>query len=495
MSTWVVQVVVVALFALTCGALAAAWMRGRLGVAAIALFVGALAVWVVAFTAIAAELGDANGFATCDADCSTVHYVSAVAFLLPPLLIALSAVAMLVSRGSRWRLKRAQAQEGQGVVASSFKLPDLGEGLTEGEVARWLVAEGQEIAEDDPLVEIQTDKATVEIPSPYAGTVLKILVAEGEIAPVGTELIVIGQPGEAVPVDRFDDRSRLLASSRRSGCGRGGACRRRPSFVGSPRSSVSTSPRSPAPVPGGRITEDDVRASGAGAEGRREPLRGVRRVIAEHMARAHAAVPPVTWVEECDFEDVPLERLLPTVVKACADALVEFPELNARFDGDAILYLDRYDIGVAVQTDDGLVVPVVRRANEKSVDELGTEIAALAERARTGSLGAEDLRGSTFTVSSAGKLAGLFQTPIVNHPEVAILSIGRVAPRAVVRDGEIVVRRTGALAITFDHRVVDGARAAAFGLAVIAADRASLRPQEPDRAARPLRRRQPSPAR
>ena len=114
-------------------------------------------------------------------------------------------------------------------------------------------------------------------------------------------------------------------------------------------------------------------------------------MIAEHMTRAHREVPPVTWVEECDFEDVPLERLLPTVVKACADALVEFPELNARFDGDAILYLDRYDIGVAVQTDDGLVVPVVRGANEKSVDELAAEIAALAERARTGSLGAEDL--------------------------------------------------------------------------------------------------------
>jgi pyruvate/2-oxoglutarate dehydrogenase complex dihydrolipoamide acyltransferase (E2) component len=156
------------------------------------------------------------------------------------------------------------------------------------------------------------------------------------------------------------------------------------------------------------------------------------------------------------------------VVKACVDSLLEFPELNARLDGDAILYLDRYDIGVAVQTDDGLVVPVVRAANEKSIDALGAEVAALAERARAGALTAEELRGSTFTVTSAGKLAGLFQTPIVNHPEVAILSIGRVAPRAVVRDGEIVVRRVGYVAITFDHRVVDGARAAAFGLAVIA---------------------------
>ena len=176
----------------------------------------------------------------------------------------------------------------------------------------------------------------------------------------------------------------------------------------------------------------------------------------------------MTWVEECDFASVPLERLLATVVKACADALPEFPELNARLDGDAIVYLDRYDIGVAVQTDDGLVVPVVRAANEKSVDELATEISALAEGARDGSLAADDLRGSTFTVTSAGKLAGLFQTPIVNYPEVAILSVGRIAQRAVVRGDEVAVRRTGTIAITFDHRVVDGARAAAFGLAVIA---------------------------
>jgi len=364
-------------------------------------------------------------------------------------------------------------------MASSFKLPDLGEGLTEGEIARWLVAEGQEIAEDDPLVEIQTDKATVEIPSPYAGTVLAILVAEGEIAPVGTELVVIGEPGEtpsdsllqaagAAPTQETGPSNRLLQGSpARTGGGRVQATpvvRRVAQELGVDLAAVAGS------GPGGRVTEDDVReaASGGAAEGRREPLRGVRRVIAEHMARAHREVPAVTWVEECDFENVALERLLPTVVKACADALVEFPELNARLDGEAIVYLDRYDIGIAVQTDDGLVVPVVRAANEKSVDELGAEIAALADGARAGSLGAHELRGSTFTVTSAGKLAGLFQTPIVNHPEVAILSIGRVAPRAVVRDGELVVRRTGTLALTFDHRVVDGARAAAFGLAVIA---------------------------
>jgi pyruvate dehydrogenase E2 component (dihydrolipoamide acetyltransferase) len=223
--------------------------------------------------------------------------------------------------------------------------------------------------------------------------------------------------------------------------------------------------------PGGRITEDDVRGAaggGAPAEGRREPLRGVRRLIAEHMARAHRDIPPVTWVEECDFEDVPLETLVASVVRACAETLAEFPELNARLEGDELVYLDRYDIGVAVQTEQGLVVPVVRGAGSLSVAEIDAEVRRLADGARDGTLRPEEVRDSTFTVTSAGKLAGLFQTPIVNHPEVAILSIGRVAPRPVARDGEVVVRRTASVAITFDHRVVDGARAAAFGLAVIA---------------------------
>jgi pyruvate dehydrogenase E2 component (dihydrolipoamide acetyltransferase) len=222
--------------------------------------------------------------------------------------------------------------------------------------------------------------------------------------------------------------------------------------------------------PTGRITEEDVRRAAPTApapEGRREPLRGVRRLIAEHMARAHREVPPVTWVEECDFGGVDLKLLVPTVLKATAEALEEFPELNARLEGDEIVYLDRYDLGFAVQTDQGLVVPVVRGVDSRSVEELDAEVRRLADDARAGQLKPEELRGSTFTVTSAGKLAGLFQTPIVNHPEVAILSIGRVADRPVVRDGEIVVRPIGHLALTFDHRVVDGARAAEFGLAVL----------------------------
>ena len=178
-----------------------AWRRGRLAAAAVALFVLALVAWVAAFAAIATEFHDANNFATCT-DCSAVHYVSAVAFIVPPLLISLAALAVLARpRQSLAHAPRRRPRESR-LVANAFKLPDLGEGLTEGEVARWLVVEGAEIAEDDPLVEIQTDKATVEIPSPYAGTVLRILVAEGEVAPVGAELVLIGAAGEELPAAR-----------------------------------------------------------------------------------------------------------------------------------------------------------------------------------------------------------------------------------------------------------------------------------------------------
>jgi pyruvate/2-oxoglutarate dehydrogenase complex dihydrolipoamide acyltransferase (E2) component len=219
--------------------------------------------------------------------------------------------------------------------------------------------------------------------------------------------------------------------------------------------------------PQGRITEQDVRAAASPQEGRREPLRGVRRLIAEHMSRAHREVPAVTWVEECDFTGVDLKRLVGTALKAAAESLQEFPELNARIEGDEIVYLERYDIGVAVQTEQGLVVPVVRSCDSRSIEELQADVERLAEGARAGTLAAEDLRGSTFTVTSAGKLAGLFQTPLVNHPEVAILSIGRIAERPVVRDGELAAAPVGYVSVTFDHRVVDGARAAEFGLAVI----------------------------
>jgi pyruvate dehydrogenase E2 component (dihydrolipoamide acetyltransferase) len=345
-------------------------------------------------------------------------------------------------------------------VAYEFKLPDLGEGLTEGEIARWLVREGQEIAEDDPLVEIATDKTTVEIPSPAGGVVSKIVVAEGEVVPVGTVLVVIGGDGAqaAEPKAGSDTAARSQTPDRVRATP---LVRRLAEELGVDLATIAGT------GPQGRITEQDVRGGGAPREGRREPIRGIRRQMFEHLARAHREIPPVTWVEECDFTDVDTKQLVPLVLKAVAESLKEFPELNARIEGDELVYLDRYDVGVAVQTEQGLVVPVVRGCDTRSLEELGADVQRLAESAQAGTLKPEELRDGTFTVTSAGKSSGLFTTPLVNHPQVAILGVYRIADRPVVRGGEIAVRRMGNISVTFDHRVIDGKRAAEFGLAVI----------------------------
>jgi pyruvate dehydrogenase E2 component (dihydrolipoamide acetyltransferase) len=342
-------------------------------------------------------------------------------------------------------------------MAYEFKLPDLGEGVREGEIARWLVQVGQEVAEDEPLVEIQTDKTTVEIPSPAAGRVGEILVAEGEIVPVGTPLVLMGEGAAIASEAGASEAKRVQATP---------AVRKLADEVGVDLESVRGS------GPAGRITEADVRAAAPPRKGeRREPLRGIRRQIAEHLTRAQREVPAVTVVEECDFTGLSEARgersYLPYVIEAAVAGLKEFPELNATLAGDEIVYWERYDIGVAVQTDEGLVVPVLRSADERSLDDVAAEAERLAEGARAGKLEAAELRGSTFTVTSAGRLSGLFATPLVNYPEVAILGLHRIAPRPAVREGEIVVRELGFLSCTFDHRVVDGARASEFLLGVI----------------------------
>jgi pyruvate dehydrogenase E2 component (dihydrolipoamide acetyltransferase) len=359
-------------------------------------------------------------------------------------------------------------------VAYEFKLPDLGEGLTEGEIARWLVEEGQEILEDAPLVEIATDKTTVEIPSPAGGKVSQILVQEGEVVPVGTVLVVIGGDG-AAPEPKDEKQPRAEPVPQQQAAQPAGEKVRATPLVRKVAQELGVDLATVTGTgPQGRITEDDVRgaASGGGpaqpTEGEHVQLRGVRRQMFEHLTRAHHEIPAVTWVDECDFSDVDLKRLVPLVLQAVTESLREFRELNARVEDGELVLLDRYDIGIAVQTEQGLVVPVVHGADRLSLDELDAEVRRLAEGANAGTLKPEELRGGTFTVTSAGKAAGLFVTPLVNHPEVAILGIHRIEERAVVRDGEIVVRRMGNVSVTFDHRVIDGKRAAEFGLAVIA---------------------------
>jgi len=401
---------------------------------------------------------------------------------------------------------------------AEFKLPDLGEGVTEAEVDRWLVKEGDTIAEDDPLVELITDKATAEVPSPFAGVVSKIHVEAGSVVPVGTVLVTIDSDSEAPspagssPRERTpnvsDSSSPVLAPSdsasshsvplgeAQSAAAREDSVKAMPPVrrlareLGVDLASVVGSGAD------GSILRSDVIGAAAGkargaaaapsrdlAGGRREALRGVRRVIAERMGHAHRVVPPVTHVEECDVTELEATRnlandrapdqprltFLPFIVKAVVQGLKDHPALNATLDEDAaeIVYHDHYDIGVAVDTPSGLVVPVIHDADKKRLREIATEIDRLAQGARAGTLGMSELRGGTFTVTSPGPFGGLMATPIVFHPQAAILGVHRATERAVVRDGQIVARKMMNLSITFDHRILDGMTAARFALDVV----------------------------
>jgi pyruvate dehydrogenase E2 component (dihydrolipoamide acetyltransferase) len=396
---------------------------------------------------------------------------------------------------------------------ADFKLPDLGEGVTEAEIDRWLVKEGDVIGEDDPLVDVITDKATAEIPSPFAGTVTRSHVESGSVVPVGTVLVTISSsaPEAAPPGEPVATTSALRSAPTTAPSG----------DVVSAKPATSTTPSSAPPAtsgngvkamppvrkmarelgvdisavsgsgPEGRVTREDVEAHAKGgaaapstsAGERREPLRGVRRIVAERMSHAHLTVPPVTHVEECDVTELEATRnvanerepgatrltFLPFIIKAVVAALKNYPALNASLDEEAgeIVFHDHYDIGVAVDTSAGLTVPVIKDADKKRLRDIAGEIERLANGARQGTLSTEDLRGGTFTVTSPGPFGGLMATPIVFHPQSAILGVHRAIERPVVRDGQIVIRKMMNLSVTFDHRILDGMTAARFVLDVV----------------------------
>jgi pyruvate/2-oxoglutarate dehydrogenase complex dihydrolipoamide acyltransferase (E2) component len=380
---------------------------------------------------------------------------------------------------------------------ADFALPDLGEGVAEAEIDRWLVEEGQQIAEDDPLVEVITDKATAEIPSPFAGVVSRIHVQSGEVVPVGTVLVTIGGPPAEAVEDGSTSRPQGADAappprepdSEANGAATGGLAmppiRKLARELNVDLATISGS------GPGGRILREDVEAAaGAGAEplealsgGRREPFRGVRRKIAERMLQAHLAVPPVTHVEECDVTELDATRrlanerapddvhltFLPFIVKAVVQGLKDHASLNASLDEDAgeIVFHDRYDIGIAVDTPAGLVVPVIKDADQKRLRVIAAEIERLSGAARDGKLTSADISNGTFTITSPGPYGGLMATPIVLHPQSAILGVHRATDRAVVRDGRIVIRKMMNMSVTFDHRILDGMAAAKFVLDVV----------------------------
>ena len=380
-------------------------------------------------------------------------------------------------------------------------MPDLGEGITEGEVIKWMAKEGDQIKEDQPIVEVMTDKVNVQIPSPRSGKVVRILVREGDVAKVGQTIMVIddgsgtAQPspqGPAQPKPAVTSTPvREQVSAPAQGVLATPATRRLARELGVDINAVRGS------GPAGRITDDDVRRSAPksgtstvtiqaappgsrGGQGEEAvPLRGLRRTISERMAKSLRTTAQVTHVDEADMTELVLLRdafkgsaekrgvhltYLPFIIKALVPALKEFPYANSSLDEQAgsIILKKYYNIGVATDTEQGLVVPVVKEVDRKDIFELAGEIEKLSARARAGQLSLDDVHGSTFTITNVGAIGGLFATPIINLPEVAILGLHKIAKHPVVRDGRIEIRDTTYLSLSFDHRVMDGAYAARF---------------------------------
>ena len=401
-----------------------------------------------------------------------------------------------------------------------FKLPDIGEGVMEGEIVKWLVSEGQKVAEDQPLVEVMTDKATVAIPSPKAGRVVKRHGKEGEIAKVHHPLVTIeldsatagARTGDEITEANEKTEPSVPRAAKASDNGGGRVLatpvtRRMAREHGINLAEVSGS------GPQGRVTKADVMAaigSGSGAvatgavqptaravrapavpleaarEDQRIPLKGLRRRIAEKMVRSKTSAPHFTFVEEMDATELVRTRarlnaalaqsasplkisFLPFICKGLVAAFRQFPSLNANFDEakQELVVRGSYNFGIAVATDEGLTVPVLKEVDRLSIQQLASEIARLSAAAREKRLKLDELSGGSFTITSLGQSGGLLATPIINHPEVAILGVHRMRKQPVVRDDQIVIREMMYLSLSFDHRVIDGVVGADFTYALI----------------------------
>lgn len=415
-------------------------------------------------------------------------------------------------------------------MAFEFKLPDIGEGIHEGEIAKWLVAEGDKISEDDVLVEIQNDKAVVEIPSPVDGTISKIHVEEGEVTTVGTTIVTIDDGSEdtaseeaAEPTEKTDSKQEddaakpadekeaseespnkeaqkeasadsdkiviAMPSVRKfarendvnikevTGTGKNGRILKEDIENFGSDSQVSAGTASEA-----ASTEEQseqapaARKQAAGDLETREKMSGMRKAIAKAMVNSKHTSPHVSHIDEVEvdalwahrkkFKEIAAEQgvkltFLPYVVKALVSALKKYPELNTSIDNETFEVIQKhyYNVGIAADTEKGLVVPVVKDADKLSMFEISDEINDLAGKARDGKLSSDEMKGGSVTISNLGSAGGKWFTPVINQPEVAILGIGRIEEQPVVRDGEIVAARVLALSLSYDHRQIDGATA------------------------------------
>ncbi|MBM4059754.1 MAG: 2-oxo acid dehydrogenase subunit E2 [Planctomycetes bacterium] len=415
------------------------------------------------------------------------------------------------------------------MARKEFKLPDIGEGIAEGEIVSWKVKPGQAVKEEDEFVEVMTDKATVTITVPFTGTIAELRCKEGDVVPVGSVIAVIeagaagvaapapapapvkpaaapapaaaaappAAPKPAAPPPAPASPGKVLAAP---------ATRRRARELGIDLATVT------ATGPRGRVTNDDLQAlanapaarpaaaapapapASAPASGRhfapiavppppagrseeRIPFRGLRRKIAESMTRSKHSAAHFTYVDDVDVTDLARIRAeakqafadqgvnvtyLPFVMKAIVAAMREFPTMNASLDETTQEFVVKryYNFGIATDTDNGLIVPVVKDVDRKSIGQLAVDIQNLAARTRDGKVTVEDLTGGTFSITNAGNIGGLFATPVINFPEVAILGVHAIKDTPVVRDGAIVVGKKMYLSVSIDHRLVDGATGA-----------------------------------
>jgi len=380
-----------------------------------------------------------------------------------------------------------------------FLLPDLGEGLEDAEVVTWRVAEGDSVELNQTLVEVNTAKALVEIPAPWEGVVEKLHAGEGDVVKVGQPLVSIRVDDEATEakpkrqavlvgygVEEQDEVARARRRMERRSRGNGEtepAVRATPPIRKLARELGVDLAAIAGTGPDGRIRREDVTnaaeaspeitsAEGPG-ETSFEPLRGNRRLIAEHMVRSVREIPHVTaWVtldatwlmalrEELSAEAGKRISPLPIVVRALAEICTEHPKLNSSFDAERsrIVLFRECNVGVAVDTDEGLLVPVIHSAQGRGIVEIAGSIEELSRTARSRRLRPEQMRGGTITVTNVGSFGSESGTPIINHPEAAILALGMIEPRALVVDGAIEARPAATLALSFDHRVMDGAEA------------------------------------
>jgi len=410
------------------------------------------------------------------------------------------------------------------VAVFEFKLPDIGEGIHEGEIVKWFVKDGDTVKEDDILLEVQNDKAVVEIPAPVDGTVKEVKVSEGTVAVVGDVLITFDIEGDApageeeaapeqpkaeekteetVQADVKEDGPRevqlhkserviAMPSIRKyarekgvdirevKGSGDNGRVLKEDidAFANGEAPAAEATTEKTESVAPAAVAKTEIKPyeSATPELETREKIRGIRKAISKAMVNSKHTAPHVTLMDEVDvtklvalrkeFKQVAADQgvkltYLPFVVKALTAAAKAYPAINASIDdvNEEIVYKNYYNIGIAADTDNGLVVPVVKEADRKSIYALATNINELAGKAREGKLAGDDMKGGSITITNIGSAGGQWFTPVINHPEVAILGIGRIAEKAVVKDGEIVAAPVLALSFSFDHRLIDGATA------------------------------------